>query len=181
MLTRSSAVPLWTDYKDSDKCTSEYLNINSIVIMMMIMITQSIISKYSYCILLKLRSKRTVLSAYSVTNSAGIDSTSWPRKDNYRRKTRENKRDDPFKHFQSHENKHEYVCNVKVYHHAKFECHSWNIVRDITVKTTGEKKGQLWNAVVTLINGQGHQTEKILIRHFLRLSSQQIWWALFEK
>ena len=33
---------------------------------------------------------------------------------------------------QGHRNEHEHICPVLVYRHAKFECNSLNIARDIT-------------------------------------------------
>ena len=50
---------------------------------------------------------------------------------------------------QDHRNEHGHICHAKVYHHAKFECHRLNIVRDITInhitsKTFVKLETQSW-------------------------------------
>ena len=42
------------------------------------------------------------------------------------------------------------------------------------------KKCQLGSAVVTLSEGQGHRTQKILYRPLVGLSSQETWWLLLK-
>ena len=58
-------------------------------------------------------------------------------------------------------------------HHAKFECHSLNIVWDYYCYSTSKSSCQVWDAVVTLDEGQGHQTKKRLYTPLVGLSSQQ--------
>ena len=37
-------------------------------------------------------------------------------------------------HGQGHQNDHQYISHEYIYLHAKFECHSLNILQDITIK-----------------------------------------------
>ena len=56
--------------------------------------------------------------------------------------TKQTNKDRPYTCFQSqgqvqgHQNEHEHVCHAVIYRHAKFECNSLNIVRDIASQNT---------------------------------------------
>ena len=73
------------------------------------------------------------------------------------------------------------ACHAHVYWHAKFECHSLNQHLTIILIVQVNIFYLVWDAVVTLSEGQGHQTEKRLYRPLVRLSWQQPWWALLEQ
>ena len=61
----------------------------------------------------------------------------------------------------------------KSYRHAKFECHRLEIVRDINITVQAKNSCQVSDAVATLSEGQGHQTEKRRYIPLVGLSSQR--------
>ena len=75
-------------------------------------------------------------------------------------------------HGQGHRNEHEQICHAQVYRHAKFQCHSLNTVRHMTIPRK-LNICQVCDALVTLNAGQGHRTNKRLYRHLVGLSPQQ--------